>query len=86
MRTSMNIFAIALLLIISSCKPKKVMDEFKPFTPPVSYEEADKKADSLIKIMTTDEKIQLIGGHNLFFIKGFEKYHIPQLYLSDATS
>jgi beta-glucosidase len=58
---------------------------FKPFTPPVSYEEADKRADIILSHMTIEDKIQLVGGHKTFFIKGFEKYQIPQLYLSDAT-
>lgn len=59
--------------------------QFKPFTPPVSLEEADKRADAIVAKMSIEEKAQLIGGYNLFFIKGFEKYKIPQLYLSDAT-
>jgi beta-glucosidase len=58
---------------------------FTPFTPPISYEAAGVKADSLLKLMTTDEKLELISGHNMFFIKGFERLGIPQLYLSDAT-
>jgi beta-glucosidase len=59
--------------------------EFKPFIPPVSYEAADQRAESILQQMTLEDKIQLVGGHNFFFIKGFEKYKIPQLYLSDAT-
>jgi beta-glucosidase len=58
---------------------------FKPFEPPVSFSDADKRADDVIQQMSLEDKIQLIGGHHTFFIKGFEKYKIPQLYLSDAT-
>src|ERR1035437_9570085 len=35
--------------------------------------------------MSIEEKVQLISGDNSFYIKGFEKYGIPELYLSDAT-
>jgi beta-glucosidase len=56
-----------------------------PFIPPIGFDEAGKRADSILKRMTIDEKIDLIGGHKLFFIKGFSKYGIPQFYLSDAT-
>ena len=58
---------------------------FKPFVAPVSYDEADARAEKILSAMSTDEKIQMIGGYNFFYIKGNEKYKIPQLYLSDAT-
>ena len=61
------------------------MHKIKPFTPPKNYERASKKADSILKRLTLKEKIELIGGHNYFYIKGYEKHNIPQLYLSDAT-
>ncbi len=35
--------------------------------------------------MTIAEKLQLITGHNSFYIKGFPQHGIPELYLSDAT-
>lgn len=58
---------------------------FKPFQTPISLEVADKRADSILALMSLDEKIEMIGGHNSFFTKGFEKYHIPAFYFSDAT-
>lgn len=56
-----------------------------PFTPPVSRKIAYAKADEILAQLSIEEKIELIGGHNLFFVKGLEKFNIPQLYLSDAT-
>ncbi|MEJ2615181.1 MAG: glycosyl hydrolase, partial [Ignavibacteriaceae bacterium] len=61
------------------------MPEVKPFTPPIKYERASQKADSILKKLTLKEKIELIGGHNYFYIKGYKKHNIPRLYLSDAT-
>ena len=61
------------------------MSELKRFTPPISYERATRKAYSILKKLKLREKIGLIGGYNYFFIKGYDKYNIPQLYFSDAT-
>jgi beta-glucosidase len=35
--------------------------------------------------MTLEEKIEMIGGHNIFFTKGYEKYGLPSIRFSDAT-
>jgi beta-glucosidase len=43
------------------------------------------KADSLVNLMSLEEKIEMIGGHNIFFTKGYEKYNIPAIRFSDAT-
>ncbi len=61
------------------------MTEFNPFIPPVDFEEASEVADSLLNKLSLEEKIELVGGYNYFFIEGYEQYNIPQLYLSDAT-
>jgi len=73
-------------LIISSDKLNAQSNYvYKPFNPKVSFEAADKKADQLLSKFSIDEKIQLLGGHRFFYIKGFDKLGIPELYLSDAT-
>jgi beta-glucosidase len=74
-----------LIMLLTSFHQSSDNIDFTPFQPPVSYEEAGTRADSILKQMSLEEKIQIIGGYNTFFIKGFEKYKIPQLYLSDAT-
>ena len=85
----MNFKSIFILILIILIFPFKSiiqqMNEFKPFRPPISYKEADRKAESILKKLSIEERIELIGGHNYFFIKGNEKFGIPQLYLSDAT-
>ena len=58
---------------------------FQPFSPPISYNDAKEQALKILNQMTIDEKISLIGGHNVFFTKGFEKFKVPAMYLSDAT-
>ena len=86
-----NVLVIFGLLFFFSCTMnEKNIDivknnEFVPFTPPVSYEMAISKADSVVGNMTIDEKIDMIGGHNSFFVHDVKKANLPQLYLSDAT-
>jgi len=53
--------------------------------PPVSYETADKRADAILSKMSIEDKIQLISGDNAMFIKGFKKYGIPEMHLTDAS-
>jgi len=57
----------------------------KPFIPPVSFEEAKKRANVYLDKLTLKEKIKFINGFHLFYIRGFKKYKMPRLYLSDAT-
>ncbi|MGK9367326.1 beta-glucosidase family protein [Melioribacter sp. Ez-97] len=59
--------------------------KFKPFKPPVDINKAEDRAEKILSEMSLEEKIQLVGGHNFFYVKGYEKYGIPQFYLSDAT-
>lgn len=58
---------------------------FKSFIPPITYDDAKKQAIEILNQMTIDEKISIIGGYNMFYTKGFEKFNIPAMYLSDAT-
>jgi beta-glucosidase len=81
---------IFILLILAACKGPsddvfQQEKEFEAYEPPISYEDARKRADSIVQLMSLDEKIAMIGGYNFFFTKGFEKYNIPALYFSDAT-
>jgi len=62
------------------------MTEFKPYVPPIGYEAASKRADSLLAKLSIEQKVELIGGHNFFFVQGYPEYNIPELYLSDATA
>jgi len=55
------------------------------FMTPVSYDEADRRAGEVLAKLSLGEKLQLISGHNSFFIKGFPQYGMPELYLSDAS-
>lgn len=51
----------------------------------LNEEIAYQKADSLIKILTIEQKTSMIRGYNRFFINGIKEKGIPPLYLSDAS-
>jgi beta-glucosidase len=88
MKKSYLTYALFLFWLIISCTTEgdiMDIDTFKPYKPPVSYEEAGKKAEQVLATMTIEEKIEYIGGHNFFFVKGVDSFNIPRLYLSDAT-
>lgn len=55
------------------------------YMPPVSYDKADKRADEVMAKLSVEEKLQLITGWHDFYIKGFPKHGMPELYMSDAT-
>ena len=48
---------------------------FKPFVPPIEYEEAKEQAIDMLTQMTLDEKVSMIVGHNMFFTKGLERFN-----------
>ena len=62
------------------------MSQNPSFSPPVPFETASARADSIVRQLTLDEKLGLIGGHNSFFIKGLERFGFPDLYMADATA
>lgn len=81
-----------LVLVYANMNPlhaQKSANNTAPTTPawksPVDKETAGRRADAIVAQMTTDEKLDLIKGHRGFFIKGFSKYGIPDVYLSDAS-
>jgi beta-glucosidase len=86
-----SLISFLILLLFISC----TMDEsklqvvknnaFEPFVPNISYESAIQRADSIVQLMTLDERIAIVGGHNFFFVHQVEKANLPRLYLSDAT-
>jgi len=52
---------------------------------PLSYESADTKADSVLALMTSDEKINMVSGDRSFFIRPLPRLQLSEVYMSDAT-
>lgn len=51
----------------------------------MSSEDAEIKADSVLALMTLDEKIVYTGGDRIFFIRPIERLGLPEVYFTDAT-
>ncbi len=52
---------------------------------PLSYEQSEKMADSVLALMNLDEKIAYIGGDKSFFIRAIPRLNLGEVYMSDAT-
>jgi beta-glucosidase len=52
---------------------------------PLSYEQADQMADSVLALMTLDEKLSYIGGDRSFFLRPIPRLNLSEVYMTDAT-
>jgi len=77
-----GISAFSFMLQPNHEQTKNKMGKFKP----LSYAEADRIADSVLALMTLDEKLKYIGGDKSFFIRGIERLNLNEVYMSDATA
>lgn len=60
-------------------------EENKNSYEPLSFDEADKIANSVLKLMTPEEKIAFVGGDKSFFIRAIPRLNITEVYMADAT-
>src|SRR5260370_8814560 len=51
---------------------------------PRSQSEIEEKVDSIIRKMPLEEKIDMIGGKNGFYIRGYERLGLPALKMADG--
>ncbi|WP_340112757.1 beta-glucosidase family protein [Maribellus mangrovi] len=75
---------ILLILLLFLGVSKIVNCQTKSEFVPLSYEEADAKADSILRLMTLEEKINYIGGRHLFYSNEVKRLGIPSLPFADA--
>lgn len=73
---------LIIAILASSCASK--IDN-QSFQPPISFENADQRAQALLDQMTIKQKIELTGGYSRFFIQSFPELGIPYIFMSDAT-
>ncbi len=55
-----------------------------PFEPPVSFEEADRRAARIVEQMSAEEKFDMVCGRG-FYIGGCERVGLPDINFTDAT-
>ena len=53
--------------------------------PVMTFEQAEAKADEIIKTLTLEEKLSMIQGHNRFFLPGVPSKGLPHIYTTDAS-
>jgi beta-glucosidase len=75
----------ALIIFLSIHLKGQSLTMNKEIFQPLSYESADKKADSVMALMTSDEKISMVSGDRSFFIRPLPRLHLSEVYMSDAT-
>jgi len=79
------VFFIVLSAFWFGCRPEIKVPGEQVFSPPVSYEAAERWADSIVSLMTLEEKISLIGGDRIFFTNAIPRLNIPAVMMADAT-
>jgi beta-glucosidase len=52
--------------------------------PALSQAEIEKRANSILSKMTLEEKIDMIGGQNSFYIRGYDRLGLPPLKMADG--
>ena len=53
--------------------------------PVMSFEEAEAKANEILKTLTLEEKLSMTQGHNRFFFPGVPEKGLPYIYTTDAS-
>jgi len=72
-------------ITLNSCKVNDISDTQEKFKPSVSFDIASEWADSIVNLMTLEEKISLIGGDRIFFTQEIPRLKIPSVMFADAT-
>lgn len=62
-----------------------IMKDQKHYESPVSFETATEWADSLVDLLTLEEKISMLGGDSIFFTTAIPRLGIPSVMMADAT-
>ena len=81
---------IAVILLLTSCNDAKQPMEVPNEKIPIEYsgkpitKAFDAKIDSLISLMTLEEKIGMLHGNSMFATKAIERLGIPELTMADG--
>jgi beta-glucosidase len=73
-----------IFILYNHVKSQSLKNEEEKFQP-LSYVQANSMAESVLKLMTLDEKIALVGGDRIFFIRALPRLNLSEVYMADAT-
>src|SRR5947209_1952548 len=51
---------------------------------PQQATDVNRRAEAILEQMTLEEKVDMIGGTDRFFIRGFDRLHLPRLKMADG--
>ncbi|MBI9073379.1 MAG: glycoside hydrolase family 3 C-terminal domain-containing protein [Melioribacteraceae bacterium] len=85
MKTKMLFALLISSIIICNCSNEEISKVMPEGVNILSGEEAAQKADSVLALMTLEEKIAYTGGDKIFFLRGIERLGLPPVYFTDAT-
>ena len=81
-----KLFSVLLFVFIFSVQmPGQSMTTATDTFEPLSFQQADALADSVLRLMTLDEKISYVGGDRNFFVRPIPRLKLREVYMSDAT-
>src|SRR5690349_3418684 len=49
-----------------------------------SSRDVEQRVERILRQMTLEEKIDMIGGYNAFYIRGYERLGVPELKMADG--
>ncbi len=78
------VFSLMLTTTVGTTMGQSIMPNSETFRPRPAAQ-ADAIADSVLKQMTLDEKIALIGGDRGFFLRPIARLGLQEVYMTDAT-
>jgi beta-glucosidase len=87
MKYSVKILFVILIIpaVLTCCRNVIPPEDAAAFNPPIAYEAAAHWADSIVNLMTLEEKISMIGGDRSFFTNSVPRLNIPAVMMADAT-
>jgi beta-glucosidase len=80
MRTLLTLLA-GVSLLISSAAPARAQGPTRP-----APDEVERRAEAILRQMTPEEKIDMLGGVDGFFVRGLERLGLPRLKMADGPN
>jgi beta-glucosidase len=82
--TRFTAFSLATVLAIASLVALSANAQQAPKLPNLTPAQIDQRADALVKQMTLEEKIDLLGGSGIFKTTPLARINIPAFLMSDG--
>jgi beta-glucosidase len=78
------LMAAILSLLVQGAMPARGQQQQSPASPQASSSEIERRIESLLTKMTLEEKIDMLGGVDGFFIRSIPRLNLPRLKMADG--